>query len=291
MTKTRSEVTCAVSGLRFPEGNRWHREHFWYSDMHAGQVRRYDPKTGTDNVLLQLDDQTSGLGWLADGSWLVSAMRARQVLRVAPDGDVDVYADLSNMTPYLINDLFVDPITERLYVGDFGYHLYEGEPFRPGTLFCVETDGSVSVAATDLAFPNTAVILPGTRTLVLPETFSAELTAFDIDESGQLRNRRTWAAMPEGTVVDGCCVDGEGAIWAATLKGAQFVRIVAGGRITDVVDVPGRVAIDCELGGPDGRTLFLSTADDVMPPVTAETHRGQIEVVRVSVPGAGEISM
>ncbi|WP_367651683.1 hypothetical protein [Curtobacterium sp. MCPF17_052] len=48
---------------------------------------------------------------------------------------------------------------------------------------------------------------------------------------------------------------------------------------------PGRCAIDCALGGEDGRTLYLATADSYDPATTARTHAGRISAVRVPVPG------
>lgn len=280
--RTLSEVAGVVSGLRFPEGMRWHEGRLWLSDMHDGLVLRHDPTAGTTEVVLSIDDQTSGLAWLPDGSLLVSSMGARTVLRVGPEGGTSVYADLREATPYLINDILLGP-EGRLYVGDFGYHLYEGDPFGPGSIFRVDPDGAVSLAAEDIHFPNTAAILPGSRTLVLPESFGGRITAFDIAPDGSLTGRRTWADVPAGTSVDGCCVDAEGALWLATLWGERFIRMEQGGAVTDEVPVPGRVAVDCRLGGSDGRTLFLGTADDVMPGVTAGTRSGRVEAVRVAV--------
>jgi sugar lactone lactonase YvrE len=92
----------------------------------------------------------------------------------------------------------------------------------------VDADGSVSLAAGDLHFPNTAAILPGSTTLVLPESFGGRITAFDIAPDGSLVDRRTWAEVPEGTSIDGCCVDAEGALWLATLWGERFIRMEPG---------------------------------------------------------------
>ncbi len=63
------------------------------------------------------------------------------------------------------------------------------EKLRPATLALVQPDGSVSAAATDLAFPNGTVITPDGSTLILGETFGRCLTAFDIGADGTLSNR------------------------------------------------------------------------------------------------------
>ena len=58
----------------------------------------------------------------------------------------------------------------RTFIGGFGYDLYAGAPQKPGPIFRIDPDGTVAVVDTDMVFPNGAVILPGTSTLVVAET-------------------------------------------------------------------------------------------------------------------------
>lgn len=280
------ELNDVVSGMRFPEGNRWHDGRLWFSDMHTGEVFVLDPARDSEPTrLTTLDCQASGLGWLPDGRLIVTAMDERTLRTILPDGTTEVFADLSGISDSLLNDLMVDEQSGRVYVGAFGYDIYGGEDPKPGPLYVVETDGSARLAADGFVFPNSANVLPGTRTLVLGETWGHVLTAFDILDDGYLGNRRTWAALPEGTTPDGSCVDLEGGIWISSIDTGEFLRVLEGGEITDRIDVGGRCAIDCVLGGEDGRTLFISTADSYTPSVTADSHDGRIEAVRVTVPG------
>lgn len=279
-------ATDVVTGIRFPEGNRWHDGRLWYSDMHTGEVFSIDPATGEQPRLeTTVAGQSSGLGWLPDGRLIVSAMESRTIVAVDPDGTQRVHADLSPIESSLVNDLVVDDATGRTYVGAFGYDLYAGEELRPGPLYVVDPDGSVRLAAEGLVFPNSANVLPGTRTLVVSETWGGRLTAFDIERDGSLTGRRTWAELPDGVTPDGSTVDAEGAIWVCSVDTGEFLRVVEGGEVTGRVDAPGRCAIDCALGGPDGRTLYLSTADTYDPAVTASTRAGRVSAVRVAVPG------
>ncbi|WIB60888.1 SMP-30/gluconolactonase/LRE family protein [Curtobacterium sp. MCLR17_007] len=286
ITLDSTTATDVVTGIRFPEGNRWHDGRLWYSDMHTGEVFSIDPATNdAPRLEATVDGQSSGLGWLGDGRLVVSAMESRTIVAVEPDGSQGVFADLSGIESSLVNDLVVDAVTGRTYIGAFGYDLYGGEELRPGPLYVVEPDGAVRLAADGLVFPNSANLLPGTRTLVVSETWGGRLTAFDIQPDGSLTGRREWAPLPQGVTPDGSTVDAEGAIWVCSVDTGEFLRVVEGGEVTDRIDAPGRCAVDCALGGPDGRTLYLATADSYDPATTARTRAGRISAVRVTVPG------
>ncbi|MBF4609567.1 SMP-30/gluconolactonase/LRE family protein [Curtobacterium sp. VKM Ac-1393] len=283
---TLDSATDVVTDIRFPEGNRWHDGRLWYSDMHTGQVFSLDPaSTAAPRMEATVDGQSSGLGWLADGRLIVSSMESRTVVAVDDVGDTSVFADLSGVESSLVNDLVVDAATGRTYIGAFGYDLYGGEELRPGPLYVIEQDGSFRLAAEGLVFPNSANVLPGTRTLVVSETWGGRLTAFDIEPDGSLTGRREWAALPGGVTPDGSTVDRDGAVWVCSVDTGEFLRVLEGGEVTDRIDAPGLCAIDCALGGEDGRTLYLATADSYDPATTAQTRAGRISAVRVAVPG------
>ena len=77
------------TGLDFGEGPRWRAGRLWYSDFYRHAVFSIRPDGGDARVEVDLDDeQPSGLGWLPDGTLLVVAMQARQVLAV--DGGASV---------------------------------------------------------------------------------------------------------------------------------------------------------------------------------------------------------
>jgi sugar lactone lactonase YvrE len=144
----------------------------------------------------------------------------------------------------------------------------------------------VSVAADELIFPNGAVITPDGKTLVVGETFAGQMTAFDIAADGGLSNRRVWAALPEGAVPDGCCLDADGAIWVASPTTNDVIRLHEGGAVSERIDV-GLGAFACMLGGEDRRTLFMLIADGSDPDNTLTNRTGAILATEVEVAGAG----
>jgi sugar lactone lactonase YvrE len=276
-----SKTSVLVDGLRFPEGPRWHDGRFWFSDMHARQVIAVDLE-GRTEVVVEVAGDPSGLGWLPDGRLLVVSMKDRRLLRLDTEGLSEV-ADLTPFAAWHCNDMVVDD-RGRAYVGNFGFDLHSGESPVPTSLVLVHPDGRSEVAASELRFPNGAVITPDGRTLIVGETFGGCLTAFDIAADGTLSNRREWARL-EKAVPDGICLDAEGAIWVASPISGGVLRVKEGGEIVDRIEVE-HEAFACMLGGPDRRTLFLCTAPDSHPDKTGD-RLGRIETIAVDVPGVG----
>ena len=281
MAQNRTETL--VEGLCFGEGPRWHDGALWLSDMHAREVIRVDD-AGTVSTVVRVENCPSGLGWLPDGQLLVVSMNDRRLLRF--DGtELHEHADLSPFAPFHCNDMVVDD-KGRAYVGNFGFDLHTGARPTSTTLVCVEPDGSARAAADDLMFPNGTVITPDGRTLIVAETFGARLTAFDIAANGDLSNRRLWAELPKGAVPDGICMDSEGGIWSASPTTSECIRQNEGGEISHRVEVE-QGAFACMLGGPDGTTLYILTADSSDPAECAARRTGRIETARAPYPGAG----
>ncbi len=279
--------------IYFGEGPRWHDGRLWFSDFFAHAVKSVSLK-GDLRTEFEIDDQPSGLGWMPDGSLLVVSMKKRQVLRRTRDGEMRVHADLGAIAAFHCNDMVVDAVG-RAYVGNFGFDLDAALAARgpervvadhpTAKLACVLPDGTVRVAASNLHFPNGTVITPDGRTLILGETLAGCLTAFDIGADGALTNRRLWAStLPR--LPDGIALDAEGAIWIASPLSPECVRIAAGGRVLEVIDT-GQNCFACMLGGDDGRTLFMLTAETSVGTEAGALPKGRIAIATVDAPHAG----
>ena len=268
-----------LSGFRFAESPRWHDNAFWFSDFHDNTVYRVlgDSKP---EPMARVPGEPSGIGWLPDGRLLVVSMTDRKLLRLDPDG-LRVHADLSDIATYHCNDMVVDD-HGRAYVGNFGAPW--GDTPVPAKLAMVEADGSVSVAAADLDFPNGCVITADGRTLIVAETAGGRLTAFDRDDSGALHNRRVWAEV-DGTP-DGICLDAEGATWVAAGT-AGVLRVAEGGAVLDRVVVTENIPVACMLGGEQRKTLHVCTTIPATAEEVARQRESRIERVEVDVPGSG----
>jgi sugar lactone lactonase YvrE len=281
-----------ATGIYFGEAPRWHEGRLWFSDFHARAVKSV-AMDGRPRIEVGLDDMPSGLGWLPDGTLLVVSMDAMNVLRRNGDGTLSVHGDLTGFAEFRANDMVVAP-DGSAYVGNFGFDLdheleARGVEWVIGeapatTLAYISPEGVVTKAADGLRFPNGMVISPDGATLIVAETISMRLTAFDRAPDGALSNRRVFAELP-GIPADGICLDANGCVWVANPFGTDLVCVADGGAIVNKV-VTSMPSYACALGGPNGKTLFAMTAPTSNFAIAAAEPLGCIETASVDIGAA-----
>ena len=208
------KLKTLMDGLTFGEGPRWHDDKFYFSDFYSHKVYTLDLE-GNYEVIVEVPNQPSGLGWMPDGTMLIVSMNDQKLLSFA-NNKINEVADLSAMATHFCNDMVVDK-QGNAYVGNFGFDLHAGEPIKPTNIILVKPGEEPLVVAENIFFPNGSVITPDDKTLIVGETFSSCLTAFDINIDKTLSNRRLWADLRSikedyTPVPDGICLDEEGAI-------------------------------------------------------------------------------
>lgn len=278
---TEYQTTTVADGFVFPEGPRWRDGRLWFSDMWGRKVYTLVPGRAAE-VVVDVPQRPSGLGWRPDGTAFVVSMEDHRLMRIDGSRLVEV-ADLSGIATGHANDMVIDT-QGRAYVGNFGFDLLGGEQ-RLAKLALITPDGRVRVVAEELAFPNGTVITPDGRTLIIAESFAQRLTAFTIEADGSLSGRRVFAQFTD-VAPDGICLDAEGAVWAANAFGTECVRVREGGEVVDRVVSP-HSTFACMLGGPSGTTLYVCTADGTEEERVAGGGIGWIESAEVRVPRAG----
>ena len=293
-------LTPLLEGGAFFESPRWHEGRWWVSDFYREAV--YTVSTdGRDELVLKVESQPSGLGWLPDGALLVVSMKDRRLLRRDSDGGVSTHAELGTFTDSPLNDMVVDS-AGRAWVGCFGFDLMAFADPQLAPLMRVDPDGTATVVADELMFPNGSVITPDGGTLIVGETAGCRYTAFTIQAAGSLTDRRVWAQLaptPEIAPLeqllpqiavgpDGCTLDAEGHIWAADEVGGRCIRIAPGGAIVDEIRTPpGLGCFACALGGDDGRTLLVCAAPDFIETTRRQAREAVLLTATVETPHAG----
>ena len=263
-----------VDGFVYGEGPRWHDGRLWFTDGPAGRV------LSLSDGQLQVEAEVpraSGLGWLLDGTLVVTPLGDAAVVLVGAGSTERI--DLSHLAN-TTNDAVV--AGDRIYVDLYTF----GDEGMGGAIGLVTPDGEARVVADGIATPNGLVVTPDGSTLVASETFGERILAFTIEADGGLGDRRTFAELP-GHHPDGLALDAEGAVWVGCYDTGEFLRVRNGGEVTDRIPIEPGWAVAPALGGPDGRTLFLVIDETTHEGIFSGESAGRVEVVDVAVPGAG----
>jgi sugar lactone lactonase YvrE len=228
-------------------------------------------------------DTPCGTGILPDGRLVVLTMFRKHLMSYA-DGRLSLYADLSGIATGTIDDMIVDG-QGRAYVGDIGFDM-PPPPDRgaPGRIILVMPDGAARVVAEGLRFPNGIAVSADNSRLVVAEMDGACLADYDIAPNGDLKFRSRFGSVKSP---DGICLDRQGAVWVAAFEEDAFIRLDRSGRELQRIEVPGRRAIACVLGGAERRTLFCLSAATSHEELRQRKSSARIDVVDVEIAGAG----
>ncbi|MFL5665269.1 MAG: SMP-30/gluconolactonase/LRE family protein [Ktedonobacteraceae bacterium] len=265
-----SSPTVLLDGLAYVESPRWHEGRLWFPHWGTGEI-----------IAVDLDGHSEvtghgpvGLGWsidwLPDGRLLITG---KKLLRREPDGSMVRHADLSGISRLGWNEIVVDG-RGNIYLNSINFGFLAGEQPKSGIIALVPQDGKARKVAGDLAFPNGMVITPNNQTLIISESFTGRLIAFDIDADGAIWVQ-TAATFTHPKRED-------------TPAGA-VVRVREGGEVLQRIEHD-RAIFATMLGGPDRTTLFLLAAEwrgieQVNEAVAART--GQVLITKAPAPGAG----
>ncbi|MDN3358739.1 SMP-30/gluconolactonase/LRE family protein [Actinomadura sp. DC4] len=277
-----------LTGLMIGESPRWHEGRLWFSNWGSQEVLAVDAG-GKAEVMARVPTTLPfSIDWLPDGRLLVVSGPEALLLRQEPDGSLVRHAGLGHLAR-IWNEIVVDG-RGNVYVNGMDFDFLGGGDFVPGIIALVTPDGAVRQVAGDIMFPNGMVITPDGSTLIVAESFASRLTAFDIGPDGGLSGRRVWAELGQGG--DGICIDAEGAVWSSVTAGGRpaCARVREGGEVERLVELD-QGCFACMLGGEDGRTLFMLTADWRGPEQMDELLRartGRLVTAPAPVPGAGK---
>lgn len=241
------------AGMRWGEGPRWFEGALWLSDTQGSRLWTDNEGTWQPH---ELASPSNGLWFLPDGRLVGAMMREARIGQWDGMAFAD-YADLAGLARGALGDLVGDA-AGNLYVDDVGQ---DGDSSLPGQLIVVDPGGDARVAADDLDFPNGLAFIEDGRTLVVAETNSRRLTAFDVQPDGTLTHRRRYAnlaaSLGGAARPDGIWGSGDD-IWVATLEGHALVRF-SGNSVVETIDTGALLPVAC-CTDEAGR-LFATLAD------------------------------
>ena len=176
--------------------------------------------------------------------------------------------------------LGADAPSKKIQIGQIGCGHIANEMDMPGLL----RQDAARIVADGLRFPNGIAISADNSRLVVAEMDGECLAEYDIEADGGLTFRGRLGHMKSP---DGICLDQNEAVWVASFDEDAFIRLDRDGRELQRIDVPGRRAIACALGGPERRTLFCLSAATSYEQLRQGKSSARIDVVDVEISGAG----
>jgi sugar lactone lactonase YvrE len=181
----------------------------------------------------------------------------------------------------------------RFWVGT----LYEPRDQLFASLYRLDATG-FSMCASGVTTANGLAWSLDGRRMYWADTKAHRIDVFDVEpSSGALSGRRIFASFPlrdpaepirnYGGRPDGAAMDQEGGYWVAMYEGARLLRFDAEGRVTTEVALPVQCPTMPVFGGPDLRTLYVTTARYNRPAeeLVAQPWAGRVLAIDVAVAG------
>jgi sugar lactone lactonase YvrE len=281
----------------------WHpgEQRLYWVDIPGRRVRRSDPASGTLDTW-SLPQEPGCIAPAASGG-LVLALRDGIYRARSWGGPLVPIVRFQHGASTRFNDGKADPLG-RFWAGTY----YEPKDARKADLYSIDCrpdngEGGkplVQLKANNATAANGLAWSPDRRTIYWSDTVRHAIQAWDWEAHGNAMRRHRvfhqFADKPAGWKPgqpgyggrpDGAAVDSAGHYWVAMFEGGRLLRLAPDGAIAAEFEVPARCPTMPCFGGPDGRTLFLTTARQGRPAeeLAAFPHSGCVLSARVDVAG------
>lgn len=224
----------------------------------AGEVRILE--NGTTRVVASTGGIPAGLQLDRDASLVVADM-AKGILRVTPDGRVsDVVRQMEGAPIRGCNDVSFDSMGNLYFTAPAG-----SSAANPcGELFCRQRDGTVSRLDGGFAFCNGLAVSADDRILIVAETHTKKLWAYDLPAPGMVEGKRVFATL-EGDHrggPDGIDFDADGCLIATNYGGARLEVFDPAGRRIRRIHLPFQKPSNVHFRGPESTILLVTEHDN-----------------------------
>lgn len=265
---------------------------WWWIDIPGRAIHRLDPATGTIETrllpemigALALDDKGGAVAACVSGVFTVAGLddaagpTTRLIAAVAHrrhgmrfnDGRCDRQGHFRTAT--MVMDVAKGDDAGRWYrVGD-GRVTDLGEP--------------------GWIIPNGCAFSPDGRAVYGADTHRDRrlvwIADYDVD-TGTASNRRPFATIPEGGGrPDGATVDADGFYWVCCLDAGHLYRYAPDGRLDHLYRLPMLKPTNCGFGGPDRKTLFVTSMSRGPADLETDPHGGRLLMFRPGATGLAE---
>jgi sugar lactone lactonase YvrE len=275
------------------ESPLWHpsEQVLYWCDIPGRALNRFDPATAHHDRW-SFDTEVASCAAMRDGGLLLAMRDGLWRFDTGSGRRQPLAAPPYDPRQERFNDGKCDP-RGRFWVST----IYEPRNHPLASLYRHDARGLTRMA-TDLTVGNGLGWSPDARTLYCSDTKAHTIYAFDFEiDTGHVGERRVFARFPVkqaqqdlatyGGRPDGAAVDAQGGYWSALFEGQRLLRLSPGGDVTHEIKLPVRCATMPCFGGPDLKTLYITTAREGRPATELEAQplAGRVLTLRVDVAG------
>lgn len=280
--------TCVLDArARLGEGPVWSvdEQALYWVDIKGRALNRFDPASGTNRAMALPEEigcvaPRKGGGFIAglrSGLWQLDG-EGRPVACLA--------ANPEDQGASRFNDGRTDP-AGRYLAGTLD------EPKAGGKAHLYRYDRrGLAVLAGGLLTSNGLAFSPDGRTLYHADTPTFTVHRYRYDPAtGAVSDREVFVRLEpkdgDRGRPDGAAVDADGCYWSALYEGGRVARFSPAGELLSEHPVPARCPTMVAFGGPDLRTLYVTTASAGRPADELERlpQSGGLFAMTVDVPG------
>jgi sugar lactone lactonase YvrE len=286
-----SDVRCAIPGQDvLGETPLWcdRTQSLLWLDIDAGKLQRFHPASGRHDVFTFDARHAGSLALTHDPSRVLLGLNLGLYFFDLGTGRQALLAQVEpSERDNRLNDGRCDA-QGRFWVGTMDNALH-----RPnGAFYRVDASGAVRSLFDDVIVSNTVAISPAQDTLYFSDTRRFTTWQFALDAaSGELGDRRVFVDHSAARwQPDGACIDREGFLWNAIFAAGRVVRYAPSGTVDRVIELPVTNPTCACFGGPELRTLYITTARKFLDraQLRREPLAGSVLAVEVDVPGLPE---
>jgi sugar lactone lactonase YvrE len=255
------------------EGAVWHASHeaVYWNDINRFLIHRFTPANRCVRTWF-FDEPVTALT-LTDRPGVLAVVLGSSVILWEPDTDVrhDPIFLLEGWPKVRLNDARVDP-RGALWMGSMRNNVNSDGSAgaaggQDGALFRLDPDGKVTIWRQEIGISNTLAWSPDCRHFYFGDTLANVIREYDYaPATGAIANERPFLEGFARGLPDGSTVDAEGYLWNCRFSGGCIVRVAPDGTIDRVVEMPVKNITTCTFGGPDRKTLYVTTAKIEAPP-------------------------
>ncbi len=286
-------ICVAPTGDGVGEGAVWHAAHaaVYWTDITRFLLHRFTIEDQCVRTWF-FDEPVSAIT-LTDREDVLAVVLGSGVILWEPKGDVrhEYRFQLEGWPKVRLNDGRADP-RGSLWIGSMRNNVNAdgtaGEAGgKDGILYRLDPDHRATICRREIGISNTVAWSPDQRHFYFGDSLLNVIWSYDYDATtGEISGEKPFLQdFPRG-LPDGSAVDSEGYLWNCRFEGGCIVRVAPNGKVDRVIEMPVKNITTCTFGGPDLRTLYITTASLGAPPT--DRLAGGIYALECHVPGLTE---